>query len=135
MSVMLVGCVADGNVLVSLDDPSVWTDEGVPYAAHAITNPINFGRATPRGRLRRIGQAVTVGSVATVTVTPLADGDEFEEQAVETTVAAIDGATQIVVVEPAVDGHRLQYRMAASDFDGPVAFGEADLEMIPHRSA
>lgn len=132
--ILMVGAVMNGNVLLSLDDPTVWTDEGTAYSAYAVTNPVNFGRAAPSGRLRRITQAVTLGADASVTLTPLGDGDEYTEQAHTEALAVADGSTHLVESEPAVDGQRFQYIMAASGFGGPLAFGEADVELIEKRT-
>lgn len=133
--IYMVGCAAGSNVLVSLDDSSVWTDEGTAYEAFAITNPLNFGKTSPQGRLRRINVAVTIGGDADVTLTPWGDGDEFEDQAVTESLLVSAGSTQIVEAEPAVDGQRFQFRMAAENFGGPVAFGESDVDLIEKRSA
>lgn len=135
MSAVMVGCVAGGNVLLSLDDPNLFRDEGVVFVPYAETNPVNFGKAAPVGRLRRIAQAVTIGAPATIMLTPYGDGDEYEEQAQSAVLDPANGTTQVVELEPAVDGGRFQYRMTVTAFDGPVAFGEADLELIPKRSA
>lgn len=135
MGILLVGCVASGKVLVSLDDPSVWADEGVAYEAFAVTNPVDFGRTSPSGRLRRIAQAVTVASPTTITITPFGDGDEYDEQATAVLVDPADGTTQVVEAEPALDAQRFQFKMQPSGFTGPVAFGEADIEYIRKRTA
>jgi hypothetical protein len=134
MAAFMLGCVAGGNVLLILDDPTTWTDEGVAYDAFAVTNPVNFGKTAPSGRLRRVSQAVTLGAPATVTITPLGDGDEYEDQATSEPLDPSGGSTQIVEAEVAVDAQRFQYRVAVSAFDGLVQFGEADLDMIPKRS-
>lgn len=131
----MVGAVAAGNVLVSLDDAAVWTDEGEAYTASFLTNPANFGRTAPAGRLRRIAQAVTLGADATVAITPVADGSEYTDQADSQTLMASDGATQIMVTEPAVEGRRFQYQVEVSAFTGPVLLGEADLHMIQSSTA
>jgi len=131
--ILMVGAVASGNVLLSLDDPSVALDEGAAFEAFYLTNPIDFGRAATSGRLRRIAQSVTVGSLTDVTITPYADGDEFTEQATTIAVDPADGTTQVVETEPAVDGQRFSYKVQPTGFTGPVAFGEADLALVRKR--
>jgi hypothetical protein len=133
--ILLVGCAAAGNVLVSLDDPSIWEDEDVPYVPFAVTNPVDFARTSPSGRLRRIAQAVTMSSGVSITLTPYGDGDEYEDQATTLVLDPAEGTTQVVEAEVALDARRFQYKMSASGFSGPVFFGEADLEMVKKRTA
>lgn len=134
MAAFLVGCPTAANVLVALDDPSVWEDEGAPYIAFALTNPIDWRNASTMGRFRNIVQMVTANAPATITLTPYGDGDEYPSQAVMAAFDPARGTTQPIELEPAVDGHRFQYKMEATTFGGPVAFGEADLQFIAKRS-
>lgn len=131
--ILMVGCPVGGNVLVSLDDISVWQDEGVAYPARMVGNAVNFGKPLPAGRLRRIGQSVTLGGTATVQITPYGDGDAYDAQAVSRTLDPVNGTTQVIEAEVAVDGQRFQYEVEVTDFDGPVALGEAEVAMIAKR--
>ena len=134
--ILVVGCPTDGNVIVTLDDPAVYEDEGEAYDAYFVIGPVDFGRAGPSGKLRRVVQSVSLGgSTATVTITPLADDQTFDDQAYVETVIAAEGVNQRVQANPAVRGQRFQYRVDVSDFDGSVEFGEADIAMIPERTS
>jgi hypothetical protein len=133
---LMVGCPVDGNVLVSLDDPTVWTDEGADYAPYFVIGPVDFGRSSPAGKLRRVVQRITLGgSQATITITPIADDSLYEDQATEVTLMTSSGTNQAAQADVAVDGRRFQYRVDVTDFDGAVELGEADLAMIPTRTS
>lgn len=132
----MVGCPVEGNQLISLDDTTVWTDEGAAYAPFYTIGPVDFGKASPAGKLRRVVQSVSLGgSLATVTITPIADDNPHDDQAYAAALVASGGTNQRVQADVAVDGQRFQYRVDVAAFDGEVECGEADLAMIPTRSS
>ena len=131
----MIGCPAEGDALISLDDTTAWDDEGDAYDAYYVCGPVDFGRAGPYGKLRRIVQSITLGgSTATITITPIGDDQSYDDQAHEETLVAVDGTNQRIQADPAVTGQRFQYRVDVEDFDGLVEFGTADITMIPKRS-
>ncbi len=135
MALVLFGAPKGTNVLIRLDDPSLYTDEGAAMPTPYFTSAdVDFGPAGGEGRLRRITQAVTLAGTTTVQVTPVANGTEIAEQAESFTLAPASGAEQRIESGVAVMANRHAIVARVTALAGPVAFGECDLALIPRRS-
>ena len=125
---------ATGSTLLSLDDPSVSTDQGAAFSAKFRTTGFDLGPATGFGTLRRYVQSVAVSAQATMVVTPMGDGMEYTGQRSSHTINPASGAQQQIEVPTAVPGTRFQLDVEITAHDGAVEFGESDQWIVARRS-
>lgn len=128
-------CNATGATLVSLDDPAVDTDLGSAFTA-SLTS-VQFTPQPPQGvsRLRRLTQVVSIGTSATVKLTPIAD-DATNPDDTQTSnfTSSVDGATPIAVAHTANTGSRFQAKVEVTAHVGACELGEAEQLVVPRRS-
>lgn len=130
----LWGCVAAGNKLLRLDDPDTFTDEGSAIGPEFIVGVTDLGPAGGFGTLRRITQAVAIGGPTTLTITPIGDGQVYEDQTQTFVLVTTDGAEQIIDCFAKVPATRFGYRVRVTSIGGPASFGENDRFVLPRRS-
>jgi hypothetical protein len=131
---LLAACPATGPHLLVFDDEAVLTDEGVPIEAWGLSAPIPaLAVGDGFGRLRRLVQAVSLAGTAVVRLTPLADGASASAGARERAVTPSGGAAQLVEVPAAEAGSRFQIEFRVVTRAGPLAFGAAQLAVVPRR--
>ena len=127
---------ATGITLLTLDDPSVDTDQGSDFTASLL--PVAFTPQPPEGesKLRRAVQAVSIGTSATVTLTPVVDGNENPDDAQTFNLtSAVDGAGPTVEAKPANQGSRFQVKTEITAHVGSCELGEAEAWTVPKRSS
>lgn len=132
--ISLFGCCADSNVLLALDVAGLFEDEGEPIDARFRPQQTSAGGGVSAySRLREVVQAVAVGGPVRVQLTPIVDGSSVPDQAQEFILNTTDGAEQFMEMEAAIEGSRFSYEVAVLEMAGPVAFGEAHLEVVAKR--
>jgi hypothetical protein len=126
---------ATGPYLLSLDDPSIDTDQGGQIAASFVSTAFDSGPADGFATLRRLVQAVTLSNTATVALTPIGDGSEVTGQRMVFTLSATNGTAQILDAPTMVPGTRFQQKVEVVAHTGSLEFGEADQWFVHRRSA
>lgn len=135
MAIGLFAAAAGSNVLVQLDDPTVWTDEGAAMPTpYFTTAQIDQGPAGGASRLRGVVQAVAIGGATSLTVTPIANGQDVTEQASTFALVTTDGAAQRVEHGCGSLATRHAVKVEVTSMVAAVTFGEADLLLVPRRS-
>jgi len=135
MPIALFGAAAGTNAIVQLDDPTVWTDEGVAQPTpYYVTADEDQGPAGGAGRLRQIIQALTIAGATSVRVTPIANGSEVTDQAETFALVTTDGSEQRIEHAVASMATRHAVKVEVTSFAAAVVFGESDLVMVPRRS-
>lgn len=119
-------CNASGATILSLDDPSVDTDQGADFTASLL--PVAFTPQPPEGesKLRRAVQAVGVGTSVTIKLTPVVDGNENPDDAQSFNLVSTDGAVQTVEAHTANQGSRFQVKTEITSHVGVCELGEAE---------
>lgn len=130
----LWGCVAAGNTLLRLDDLDTFTDEGSAMAPEFTVGTNDLGPAGGYGTLRKIVQAVAIGGPTTLEITPIGDGQIYEDQAQTFVLTTTGGMEQIVDCFAQVPATRFGYRVRVTSVGGPASFGENDRFVIPRRT-
>lgn len=117
---------ATGTTILSLDDPSVDTDQGVDFVASLL--PVAFTPQPPEGesKLRRSVQGVSVGTSATIRLTPIVDGNENPDDAQSFTLLSTDGVNQTVEAHVANQGSRFQVKREITAHVGACELGAAE---------
>lgn len=131
--IALFGCCADDNVLVALDVPGVYDDEGTAIGARFRPAPLTTGAVNAYNKLRQIAQAVSLGGPATVRLTPYVDGAPFIDQQQDITLVTLDGLDQRIECHVAIPGTRFAFLLEVLDLSGSLQFGEAALQVVPKR--
>lgn len=131
--IALFACPKGTNTILQVDDPASITDEGTAYPVSFQPAEMDTGPATGQMRVRRIAQSVLLGAAATVKVTPVVDGAALEGQAETFTFSPVDGAMQMVELEPAAQGTRFGALFEVTVYNGDLEFGEADFVFHPRR--
>lgn len=135
MSLLRVFAAVEGSAtLLQIDDDSVTSDAGAPLVARAETHPLDFGGSRGYGRLREMVQWVQPRGLATVTLTPIADGMTEAPQAYATQLDVAAGAEQRIEAPFSVAGSRFAARLEVTGLTAGLSFGEADLLLVPRRS-
>lgn len=125
---------ATGATILSLDDPTVDTDQGAEIQASFVSTAFDSGPADGFATLRRLVQGVSLSNSATVVVTPIGDGNEVGGQAQSFSLSATAGTTQVLDAPAMVPGTRFQQKVAVTAHQGTVEFGEADQWFVHRRS-
>lgn len=118
---------ATGVTLLSLDDPSVDTDQGAAFTASFL--PVAFTPQPPEGesKLRRAVQAVSITTSATVKLTPVVDGSENPDDAQSFSLVSISNPMNSTIEShPANQGSRFQVRTEVTAHVGACELGEAE---------
>lgn len=118
---------ATGNTILSLDDPSVDTDQGTDFTASFL--PVAFTPQPPEGesKLRRAVQAISITTSATLVLTPVVDGNENPDDAQTFNLASTtDPANSTVEAKPANQGSRFQVKTEVTAHVGACELGEAE---------
>jgi len=131
--IALFGACADSNVLLALDVAGLFTDEGQPIDARFRPQHTSSQGVSNFHKLREVVQAVAVRGPVTVRVTPYVDGGSVPDQAQEFSLATIDGLEQFVELPAALEGSRFSYEVEVLAMAGPVAFGEASMDVVAKR--
>lgn len=127
-------CNATGATLLQLDDPTVDTDQGVPFVASLTTAAFDQGPASGYGTLRRLTQAIGIAGATTVVITPVGDGSEYTDQASTQTLVTTDGTEQELEVPVFVPATRYQLLLRITAHVGLTWLGEADQWFVPRRT-
>lgn len=117
---------ASGNTVISLDEEGLDTDQGSAFTAQMRCSPFDAGPASWFGTLRRLAQAIVLGTSATVEVVPFGDGQEFSDQLDSRSLTAVEGLEQLVETLCFVPGTRFQVEVRIPAHVGRTALGEAD---------
>ena len=120
-------CNATGATLLSLDDPSVDTDQGVAFTASVL--PVAFTPQPPEGesRLRRAVQGISITTSATLRLTPIVDGNENPDDGQTFNLASTtDSASSTVEAHTANQGSRFQVKTEVTAHVGACELGEAE---------
>lgn len=128
-------CNASGATICSLDDPAVDTDLGSAFTASVVST--QFAAQPPQGfsRLRRLSQVVSIGTSATIKLTPIADDSENPDDAQTSGFTSVtDGATPTAVAHTANPGSRFQVKTEVTAHVGKCELGEAEQLVVPRRS-
>lgn len=133
MPVPLYGCAAGTNKLVRLDDTSISADEGAAMTIQFVTGDFDMGPAGGEGRFRRFIQAVRLAGAQTIVCTPIVNGAESPSQAQTFNLVTTAGAEQRIEFRPSSMGTRHAVKVAVTSLGGALAFGEADVFLIPRR--
>ena len=135
MPIIVCGAAAGDNVLVQVDDPTVWEDEDVAMPTpYYVSADADQGPAGGSGRLRQIIQAVTIAGATSIKVTPIANGVLQTDQAETFALVTTDGSEQRIEHFVASMATRHAVRVEVTSFAAAVTFGESDLVMVPRRS-
>jgi chitodextrinase len=125
---------ASGATLLSLDDPTVDTDQGNAFTASFTTARFDLGPTGGWATLRRLVQAVILSNTATVKVTPIADGTEYPSQQSTSSLTATSGTEQIVETPTFAPGTRFQMKVEVTAHSGTVELGESDQWFVNRRT-
>lgn len=117
--------------LRTLDDRTVYTDDGSGYEAWLVGRPIWFGLPGTLGRLRRFDQVVECANGVTVDITAIKDGQESG-----VTISRVcPGNVQKPHYFPlAVSGSRFGIKLELVGFTDEVLLGSAALWLLPRRT-
>jgi len=130
----LFAAVAGSNVLLELDDQSVFTDDGTAFVPSLETHPVDFGPAGGYGRLRELLQWVRPTATATLSATPVADDVPDTTQTYTVPLSVAQGRAQRVEAPFSAAGARFSLELTLRDLTGAVSLGEADLTYVDRRS-
>lgn len=117
--------------LRTMDDLSVYTDDGSSYPAWLVGRPLWFGLPASYGRLRRFDQVVECQNGVTVDVTAIKD----DQESGATISRVCPGNIQKPHHFPlAVSGSRFAVKIELVGFTDEVILGAAALWIQPHRT-
>lgn len=134
MQLRLFACREGSATLWEIDDPSVFTDDGVAFEAVGETHPVDFGPARGFGRLREFVQWIALFGRATVSITPVADGTVLTEQSYASTLDVAHGVEQRIEAPLSAPGARFGVEIRLSNCTALTELGEADLTYAKRRS-
>lgn len=126
---------ASGGTVCSLDDPNVDTDFGSQFTASLASVP--FVPQPPEGesRLRRLVQALKIGTSATVKLTPICDESENPDDTQTFNFASTtDGADPEAVAGTANTGDRFQMKVEVTSHVGSCELADAQIWTVQRRS-
>ncbi len=117
--------------LRTLDNLSVYTDDGSTYEAWLLGRPLSLGLPGTYGRLRRFDQVVECQNGVTVDVTAIKD----DQESGGTISRVCPGNVQKPHYFPlAVSGSRFGVKIELTGFTDEVILGSAALWIQPRRS-
>ena len=134
MQIRIFACVEGSPSLWEIDDPTEFSDLGAVFAATAMTHPVDFGPARGYGRLREIVQWVSLFGSASMSLTPVADGEVLTEQRYDQLLTVSDGIEQRMEAPVAAAGARFSIEIRLSGCTALTEIGEADLTYARRRS-
>ena len=127
---------ASGNTLLSLDDPSVDTDQGAAFTASLLSVATTPQPPAGESKLRKIVQNVALTTSATVKITPIADGNENPNDAQTfSLVSTTDGANPTIEAKTANQGSRMQTKIEVTAHVGACELGEGESWSVPKLSS
>lgn len=127
---------ATGVTLLTLDDPSVDTDQGSDFTASLL--PVAFTPQPPEGesKLRRAVQSIGIGTSATLVLTPVVDGNENPDDAQTFNLASTsDPANSTVEAHTANQGSKFQVKVEVTSHVGNTELGEAEAWTVSKLSS
>lgn len=140
----LFTCNALGPEIRSLDDPAVDTDLGAAgmfQLYYDVVGSITSVAVTPQpsegeSKLRRLVQNVAIGTSATVTLTPIVDGNESAADTQTFALTSVaNGAMPTIEAHTANPGSRFQVRTEVTAHVGAVELGEGEQWTVPKLSS
>ena len=127
---------ATGNTILSLDDPSVDTDQGAAFNASFLNVAITPQPAEGESKLRRVVQNVAITTSATLALMPIADGNESLADIQTFNLAStVDGANPTVEAHTFNQGSRFQVKTAITAHVGLCELAEAEQWTVPKLSS
>jgi len=127
---------ASGATLLSLDDPSVDTDQGAAFTASLLSVATTPQPPAGESKLRKIVQNVALTTSATVKITPIADGNENPNDAQTfSLVSTTDGANPTIEAKTANQGSRMQTKIEVTAHVGACELGEGESWSVPKLSS
>ena len=116
---------ATSNTLLSLDDPSVDTDQGAAFTASLLSVATTPQPPAGESKLRKIVQNVAISTSATVRITPITDGNENPSDAQTfSLVSTTDGANPTIEAKTANQGSRFTEKIEVTAHVGACELGE-----------
>ena len=127
---------ATSSTILSLDDPSVDTDQGVAFTASLLSVATTPQPPSGESKLRKIVQNVALTTSATVKITPIADGNENpNDTQTFNLVSTVDGANPTIESKTANQGSRIQTRIEVTAHVGACELGEGESWTVPKLSS
>jgi hypothetical protein len=134
MQIRIFACVEGSPSLWEIDDPTVFSDLGAAYDSVRTTNPVDFGPARGYGRLREVVQWVSLFGSASLSLTPVADGELLTDQRYDEAISVLGGIEQRIEAPVAAAGARFGVEIRLRNCTALTELGEADLTYVRRRS-